>query len=61
MLPLSLRLPNIIAAATVLVGLAFLVVVAVVAAFPFAPTAALIVAFGCAAPFCVRIIANGGR
>ena len=61
MLPLRVRLPNIIAAAIVLVGLSFVTVVAVVYAFPFTPTAALIVALGCVAPHCVRIIANGGR
>ena len=61
MLPLRVRLPNIIAAAIVLVGLSFLVGVAVACDFPFTPTACLIVALGCAAPHCVRIIANGGR
>lgn len=61
MTPLSIRIPNILAAVVVLVGLAFLSGVAFVAAFPFAATSALIIALGCAAPVCVRIIATGGR
>jgi hypothetical protein len=56
-----MRVANTVAAVFLLVGLAFLITVAVYYEFPFVPTACLIVAFGCSAPQCVRIIVAENR